>query len=79
VALPAAEVAVRASLSAAARDGGLALRELAADGLVDLAGLAASRLGRGITVSIDTLLPAYVGEAAARPNRNRVAVSGVSE
>ncbi len=44
-----------------------------------LAELVESRWKCGLTLRVSELLPLYVGEARAKPNRNRVAVSHASE
>ncbi len=62
-----------------ARDAGLALHVLASDSLHALAGLAMSRLGRGLAMSVARLHPFYVGASNARPNQNRIAVRIAAE
>jgi len=51
------------------------LRETPAGGLEQLATLVECRARRGRAGRSAELLPVYVGQSTARPNRNRVAVS----
>jgi len=67
------------SLGEAARALALELRVAQSNSLEDLAFLVASRGRRGRAVRVESLLPVYVGQASARPNRHRVAVLDVSE
>ena len=69
----------RSPLADAARRVGLELRVAGPDALEQLALLVGSRSRRAPMVSIETLLPIYVGHTSARPNRHRVAVLGASE
>jgi tRNA threonylcarbamoyladenosine biosynthesis protein TsaB len=61
------------------RAAGLTLHVLGSDSLDALAGLAISRLGRGLTTPVAQLLPLYVGASNARPNQNRIAVRVAAE
>ena len=63
-----------ATFAEAARSCGIALRAPAGRSIEKLAELAESRWKRGRTARVGELLPVYVGETRARPNRNRVAV-----
>jgi acetolactate synthase-1/3 small subunit len=44
--------------------------------LIKVAADARTRLARGRGVNADSVMPLYVGEANARPNRNKVVVAG---
>jgi len=74
-----ADIARRSLLAAAARDAGLELRIAPRNSLEELAALVQSRSRRAQIVSIEALLPLYVGQASARPNSRRVAVFEASE
>ena len=67
------------ALTGPVRAAGLALHVLASDSLDTLAGLAMSRLGRGLAMPVARLLPFYVGASNARPNQNRIAVRVAAE
>jgi tRNA threonylcarbamoyladenosine biosynthesis protein TsaB len=75
VAAPQAALAALQQATGAAAD----LCVLSGNALEALAALVASRAARGKLVEVDELLPVYVGQAAARPNRNRVAPAAVAE
>ncbi len=64
-----------APLAGAAREAGLDLRVPGDGALEALALLVAARGRAGRVTSAAALVPLYVGEARARPNRHRVAVS----
>ena len=66
-------------LALAARAAGLEFRTSAPDALAQLALLTAARSRRGQARHVCDLLPIYVGESSARPNRDRVAVLGACE
>jgi tRNA threonylcarbamoyladenosine biosynthesis protein TsaB len=68
-----------APLASAAATCGLPLRKAEGSSLERLAELVESRWKRGSVVRVSELLPLYVGEARAKPNRHRVAVSQTSE
>jgi tRNA threonylcarbamoyladenosine biosynthesis protein TsaB len=73
----------RAALESAARAAGLERRTPASNALEQLAMLAESRASRAPAppqiLSVAALLPLYVGQSSARPNRHRVAVPGAAE
>jgi tRNA threonylcarbamoyl adenosine modification protein YeaZ len=66
-------------LASAAHEAGLVLRLVESGALEQLALLVASRSRSAQTVGVESLLPIYVGQASARPNRHRVAVLNASE
>lgn len=68
-----------AALAAAAAACGVTVRKAEGNSLEKLADLVAARWKRAATVRVSDLLPLYVGEARAKPNRHRVAVHGVPE
>lgn len=70
---------LRDELAEPVRAVGLELQLLASDSLDALAGLAMSRLGRGLATPVAQLLPLYVGASNARPNQNRIAVRAAAE
>ncbi len=67
------------ALAATAGEAGLDLRVPASGGLERLAELVAAKRERGQTSSVDNLLPLYLGQSTARPNRDRVAVFATRE
>jgi tRNA threonylcarbamoyladenosine biosynthesis protein TsaB len=67
------------SLAGAAKAAGIALRPTAGDGLAALVALVASRWKRGLAARALDLVPVYVGQSTARPNRARVAVAEATE
>lgn len=67
------------AIAEAARAAGLDLRVVAGDGLVALADLLLAKRSRQGVSNVDTLLPVYVGETRARPNRDRVALAARPE
>jgi len=70
-----AAAALPEAVEAAARAAGLGVRVPLADPLVELAGLARAKVTAGRTTDAAEVLPLYVGQSTARPNRHRVAVA----
>jgi tRNA threonylcarbamoyladenosine biosynthesis protein TsaB len=68
-----------AAFASAAASSGLPLRKAEGSSLERLADLVESRWERSRVVRVSELLPLYVGEARAKPNRHRVAVLQASE
>jgi tRNA threonylcarbamoyladenosine biosynthesis protein TsaB len=63
----------------AATAAGLEVRAPEGDALVALAHLVRAKAGRGLAGRASSLLPVYVGQSTARPNRHRVALPELPE